>query len=344
MLKSRSMPAVWIVLIWFLVMIFPGGCAKKATLKEEAMVTQEQKAVAQVAEEAAVVDAHATRERALREQALRDQAAREAAERATREAAPREQALRDDAAAREAVERATREAASREQAGRGRTPVGVVASAQPAVVISKHVSPEFGADAALLARREAYRKELKQASYTFNPPSPIKVAKPVTVHFWLDPLAEPMRLAEELKAELLKMRPGETPKTKAGRMDWSPKMRAKLTGDDFVIIPTEGKDFDGLKTLSATRRTEWSWDVKAKNVGPQLPLHLKVWAVLPQELGDPDEVLKLDELIHVEVTFLWLVDEFWEKYWKGILGGLGTALAGAITAWWNIRRRKAAGG
>ena len=78
----------------------------------------------------------------------------------------------------------------------------------------------------------------------------------------------------------------------------------------------------------------------AKHVGQQLPLHLRVWAVLPPELGEPDEVLKLDKLIHVDVTLWWLVDEFWEKYWKWILGGLGTAIAGAIGAWWKSRQPK----
>lgn len=219
----------------------------------------------------------------------------------------------------------------------------MTAESRAEVVFSKQVPSEFGVDAELLVRREAYLKELKQASYTFNPPTPIKVATPVIVYLWLDPLAEPMRLAEELRVELLKMRPGETPQTEAGRMEWSPKMRATLIGEDFDITPTEAKDFDGQKNLSASRRTEWSWDVKAKHVGQQLPLHLRVWAVLPKKLGEPHEVLKLDKLIHVEVTFLWLVDEFWEKYWKWILGGLGTALAGAISAWLKSRQPKAAG-
>ena len=119
-------------------------------------------------------------------------------------------------------------------------------------------------------------------------------------------------------------------------------MRATLTGADFDITPTEGKGFDGQKYLSATRRTEWAWDIKAKHVGETLPLHLRVWAVLPKELGEPHEVLKLDKLIHVEVTIFWLLDEFWEKYWKWILGGLGTAIASAIGAWWKSRQPKAA--
>ena len=69
------------------------GCAKKATLQEGAVVTQEQKAVAQAPAEAAATsaaDSKAARDRALRDQALSDQAAREAAEKAAREAAAKQ--------------------------------------------------------------------------------------------------------------------------------------------------------------------------------------------------------------------------------------------------------------
>jgi len=78
---------VWgglIALVLCLSVTFLTGCAKKATLKEGAVVTQEQKAVAQAP---AVADDAAAREKALREQALRDQAAREASERAAKEEA-----------------------------------------------------------------------------------------------------------------------------------------------------------------------------------------------------------------------------------------------------------------
>ena len=83
------------------------GCAKKATLKEGAVVTQEQKAVAQAPAEAsaAAADDQAARERALREQALSDQAAREAAEKEAREAAAK--------AAKDAADRAKKEAAAK---------------------------------------------------------------------------------------------------------------------------------------------------------------------------------------------------------------------------------------
>ena len=81
------------------------GCAKKASLKESAVMTQEQKAVSQAPTAARAADDQAARERALREQALRDQAAREAAERAAREAAEK--------AAKEAADRAKMEAKER---------------------------------------------------------------------------------------------------------------------------------------------------------------------------------------------------------------------------------------
>ncbi|MDP3097125.1 MAG: peptidoglycan-associated lipoprotein Pal [Syntrophales bacterium] len=88
------------------------GCAKKATLQEGAVVTQEQKAVAQAPAEAAATseaDSRAARDRAMRDQALSDQAAREAAEKAAMEAAAK--AAKE--AAKEAADRAKKEAAAK---------------------------------------------------------------------------------------------------------------------------------------------------------------------------------------------------------------------------------------
>ena len=83
---------VWgglIALVLCLSVTFLTGCAKKATLKEGAVVTQEQKDVAQAP---AVADDAAAREQALREQALMDQAAREAAAREEADKAKKEAA------------------------------------------------------------------------------------------------------------------------------------------------------------------------------------------------------------------------------------------------------------
>ena len=115
MMMKRNLARVGLVaLILCLFVVFTTGCAKKAALKEEAVITKEQKPVVTAPAVKAPSDDQAARERALREQALRDQAAREAAAReaAAREAAAREAAARA-AAAKEAEERAKREAAAK---------------------------------------------------------------------------------------------------------------------------------------------------------------------------------------------------------------------------------------
>lgn len=90
--------SVWVglvALVLCLSVAFLTGCAKKSTLKEQAVVTQEQKPAAEApaavaAPPAQAPDDSAARERALREQALRDEAAaRAAAEKAAKEAADR---------------------------------------------------------------------------------------------------------------------------------------------------------------------------------------------------------------------------------------------------------------
>lgn len=99
---------VWVglvALVLCLSVAFLTGCAKKAALKEEAVVTREQKPVAQAPAKAAADDQaareKALREQALRDQALRDQAAKDAAAKAARDAA--EKAKRDVAAKAAAI-------------------------------------------------------------------------------------------------------------------------------------------------------------------------------------------------------------------------------------------------
>ena len=90
-MKRNLLAVVLIALVFSLSVTFLTGCAKKAGLKEQAMMTQEQKAAAAPPAMAKPTpqDDAAARERALREQALREQAEREAKERAAKEAAER---------------------------------------------------------------------------------------------------------------------------------------------------------------------------------------------------------------------------------------------------------------
>jgi peptidoglycan-associated lipoprotein len=93
-MKRNLLAVVLIALVFSLSVTFLTGCAKKAGLKEQAMMTQEQKPAAaepSMAKPAGPQDDAAAREKALREQALREQAerekaAKEAAERAKKEA------------------------------------------------------------------------------------------------------------------------------------------------------------------------------------------------------------------------------------------------------------------
>ena len=88
-MKRNLLAVVLIALVFSLSVTFLTGCAKKAGLKEQAMMTQEQKAAAAPPAMAKPTpqDDAAARERALREQALREKAEREAKERAAKEAA-----------------------------------------------------------------------------------------------------------------------------------------------------------------------------------------------------------------------------------------------------------------
>jgi peptidoglycan-associated lipoprotein len=87
MMKRNLLAVVLIALVFSLSVTFLTGCAKKATMKEQAAMTQEQKAPAPGVAAPSAQDDSAAKERALREQALREQAEREAREKAAREAA-----------------------------------------------------------------------------------------------------------------------------------------------------------------------------------------------------------------------------------------------------------------
>jgi peptidoglycan-associated lipoprotein len=108
MMRKKLMWMGLAVMVLFLSVAFLAGCEKKATLKEEAVASREQKSISQAPAKAATDDQtarkrvlrdQALRDQTLREQALRDQAAKEAAAKAAREAA--EKAKRDAAILKE---------------------------------------------------------------------------------------------------------------------------------------------------------------------------------------------------------------------------------------------------
>jgi peptidoglycan-associated lipoprotein len=90
MMKRNLLAVVLIALVFSLSVTFLTGCAKKVGLREQAMMTQEQKPAAATPTMAAPAqDDAAAREQALREQALREQAEKEMRDKAAKEAAER---------------------------------------------------------------------------------------------------------------------------------------------------------------------------------------------------------------------------------------------------------------
>lgn len=217
------------------------------------------------------------------------------------------------------------------------------ADGAPAAVVPRPeaVSPDYANDRQRVDRRDAYLASLQQANYAFNTPRSVDVGHTSSVQFWLDPKGDSERLARDIKAALRNLGALAEPGVESGAVEWSPRMRAVLSGEDFDIVPGEGKDFDGIKDLSASLRTTWAWDVRARKPGDALLLHLRVWAVLPEHLGAPREIIKLDRNIRVQATAPWLIDTYWEKYWKWLLGGLGSTLAAIIAWWWQPRTKSA---
>lgn len=193
------------------------------------------------------------------------------------------------------------------------------------------------ADSIMIAEREKYLAKLKKASYSFNTPTSVKIDAPFTIYFLLNPLDEPQKLAEKLRHKVNQKASGNEQKIEAERTKWSAKMRVTLTGDDFEITPVEGKTFDGSKTPSPGKDTFWSWHIQAKHAGEALPLYLNVSCELPQKLGGPMEMIPtLERYIRVDVTPIWMLNTYWER-WKWILGGIGAALVAAFGLWWKSR-------
>ena len=178
-------------------------------------------------------------------------------------------------------------------------------------------------------RWNAFLQSFKDAVYTFNPPSPITVDKPRTVHLWVDTMIDQQTLAEELK----RIAPWDAARIEAGPIRVSPEMRAILTGENFKINANSPEQ----QMINMEGRTIWSWEITPTWPGTQT-LHLRLIAIPPDTMSSPYTIpVPLDRIIEVKVTFWWLIDHFFEKYWKWLLGGLGTLLM-TFLGWWLKKR------
>jgi hypothetical protein len=166
-------------------------------------------------------------------------------------------------------------------------------------------------------KRDAYLAALGRSTFAFNPPSPIEVGQRAAVALTVSTPPETAQLAEDLKKSL-------------ADTAWSPRLRARLAGADFAVSPAEGKDFDGMKELSTTGRTDWSWGIVAAGPGNK-KLVATLAAGLPPALGGPRDLPALSRVVEVDATLAWRAKQAWEQYWQWIAGAI--VLLAAIAAW-----------
>lgn len=178
-------------------------------------------------------------------------------------------------------------------------------------------------------RWNAFLQSFKDAVYTFNPSSPIKVDKPRTIHLWVDTMVDQQTLAEELR----RIVPWDAARIEAGAIRVSPEMKAILTGENFKIKANSPEK----QIINMAGRTIWSWDITPTWPGLQT-LHLRLIAIPSDAISSSYTIpVPLDRTIEVKVTIWWLIDHFFEKYWKWVLGGLGTLFITILGWWWKKR-------
>ncbi|MDG4477056.1 hypothetical protein [Thiovibrio frasassiensis] len=191
-----------------------------------------------------------------------------------------------------------------------------------------------GAESGWSERCKDYLASFKDAAYTFNTPSPIKVAKPYPVYLWVDTTASHQALAQELAQQLNTLLPADANRIASGTIQVSPVMKATLKGEKFTITPISPEQ----QIIHLAGRTTWSWEITPTWPGTHI-LHLQLLAIPPEGIAaDPYTIPEpLDRSIEVKVTLWWLIDSFFDKYWKWLLGGLGTLLLTVLGWWWNKR-------
>jgi hypothetical protein len=200
-------------------------------------------------------------------------------------------------------------------------PPPVAVAPPPPVAVPPAPSPEQER----ARRRDEYLAALQKSVVTFKPPSPIQVGQRALAPLSVDLPKEAAQLAEDLRKSL------------ADNAAWTPRMRAQLAGADFDIAPAEGGDSSGVKDLSMTGRTEWSWAIVPKTPGTKR-LTARLSILLPPGLGEPRELPAIERTVEVEATLSSSVGRYWDEYWPWILGALAAAVI--AIAWWARKRTR----
>jgi hypothetical protein len=164
-----------------------------------------------------------------------------------------------------------------------------------------------GLDKAATAPNEVDRllEGLQSANIAFNAPETLGYGRTFVIKLELSANKTP----EELAGIIHEPGPTETATVKI-----SNEMDARLTGEQFEIKAVRPE-----RQAVSANGTEWSWDIKPRELGRQ-KLHLTLDAVLKIDNHESTYTLKtFDKTIGVNVVWpdTWLV--FFGKYWQWIV-------------------------
>jgi hypothetical protein len=164
-----------------------------------------------------------------------------------------------------------------------------------------------GLDKAATAPNEVDRllEGLQLANIAFNTPDTLGYGRTSVIKLELSANKTP----EELAGTIHEPGPTETATVKI-----SNEMDARLTGEQFEIKAVRKE-----RQAVSANGTEWSWDIKPKEMGPQ-KLHLTLDAVLTIDNHESTYTLKtFDKTIGVNVVWPETFFTFFGKYWQWIV-------------------------
>ncbi len=168
-------------------------------------------------------------------------------------------------------------------------------------------------------------KSLRAANIAFNAPDKMQIDERYDIHLVLSS----SQSIDELQAEL-KRRIGENKRLEGYEVRITPRMEARLTGQNFKIEAVTPE----TQAISTHEMTEWQWDVKPERGGKQV-LHLTLNAlVYVQNTSTPRTIRSFDRTIEVQVSRRRLVSDWFRDNWYWI----GTVIVPLVIWWWRNRR------
>ncbi len=202
------------------------------------------------------------------------------------------------------------------------------------LLLSSH-PPTAGPSRAL----DRYLQGLRLASYAFNTPSPVRVDESFQVHAAVSPaLGQP-----ELRALLVEKlaRPGDAISSSVVR--YAPQMKATLDGGGVFDVSAASGGSD-VRELGPSLHAVWTWNVSPREPGKSQPLVLSFYVIPPASVAPgPVQIKVLHRRIDVDVTYPWLLDHYWDRYWKWLVGGAATVVSACFAWWWRQRFSAPAG-